>query len=71
MPRVVATWDGRELQVATEWLFSIPEDALLKHLTTDPNSPTSEEAPTDDLRVLVPRRVPLKVFPLASRMNFS
>lgn len=49
------------MQVATEWLFSIPEDALQKHLATDPNSPTSEDTPTDDLRVLVPRRVPLKV----------
>eukprot|EP00884_Botryococcus_braunii_P023346 jgi/Botrbrau1/9696/Bobra.0201s0026.1 len=48
------------IEVATEWLFSVSEEVLEKHLESDPNTPTSDTANTDDFRVLVPRRVPLK-----------
>ncbi|KAK9819719.1 hypothetical protein WJX72_001643 [[Myrmecia] bisecta] len=47
------------VEVATEWLFSVPEHVLEKHLASDPNTPTSEAEHPEDTRVLAPRRVPL------------
>ena len=49
------------LQVATEWLFSVPEHVLEKHLASDPNTPTAEAEQPEDTRILAPRRVPLLV----------
>ena len=50
------------VEVATEWLFSVPDHVLEKHLGSEPNTPvelpgTSQE----DQRVLLPRRAPLQV----------
>jgi hypothetical protein len=51
--------------VATEWLFSVPEHVLEKHLAAEPGTPTAH-APGDgpdtpeDQRVTLPRRVPLQ-----------
>ena len=50
------------VEVATEWLFSVPDHVLEKHLASEPNTPVeaTQQSP-DDTRVLVPRRVPLQV----------
>ena len=48
-------------QVATEWLFSVPDHVLEKHLASDPSTPTGEIDAPEDHRVCVPRRVPLQV----------
>ena len=48
-------------QVATEWLFSVPEHVLERHLAPDPNTPTGEADGGEAARVLLPRRVPLQV----------
>lgn len=48
-------------QVATEWLFSVPDHVLEKHLASDPSTPTGEVDAPEDHRVCVPRRVPLQV----------
>lgn len=50
-------------QVATEWLYSVPEHVLEKHLGNEPSTPTSEaeQQLEDSRRSLVPRRVPLQV----------
>ena len=47
-------------QVATEWLFSVPEHVLERHLAPDPNTPTGEADGGEAARVLLPRRVPLQ-----------
>lgn len=54
---------GVLLQVATEWLYSVPEHVLDKHLGNEPSTPTQEaEAPPEDpRRCTVPKRVPLQV----------
>ena len=49
------------LQVATEWLFSVPDHILHKHLASDPNTPVAEVSTPEDHRVYAPRRVPLQV----------
>ncbi len=49
------------LQVATEWLFSVPDHILHKHLASDPNTPVAEVSTPEDHRVFAPRRVPLQV----------
>ena len=50
------------MQVATEWLFSVPEQVLEKHLGSDPNTPTAEGDSTDDSRrSFAPRRSTLNV----------
>lgn len=49
------------VQVATEWLFSVPDHVLEKHLASDPSTPTGEVDAAEDHRVCVPRRVPLQV----------
>lgn len=51
------------VQVATEWLFSVPDTVLEKHLASDPNTPTGEvgEDKKEEARVLLPRRVALQV----------
>ena len=50
------------VQVATEWLFSVPEAVLEKHLGSDPNTPTAEGDSTDDSRrSYAPRRSTLNV----------
>ena len=50
------------LQVATEWLYSVPEHLLDKHLGNEPSTPTTEieQQPEDPRRSLTPRRVPLQ-----------
>ena len=50
------------VEVATEWLFSVPDHVLEKHLASEPNTPVeaAQQSP-EDTRVLVPRRVPLQV----------
>lgn len=48
-------------QVATEWLFSVPDHVLEKHLASDPSTPTGELDAPEDHRVCMPRRVPLQV----------
>ena len=53
------------VQVATEWLFSVPQDVLDKHVSSDPNTPTHDEdrhqeKPVEEKRVTAPRRVPLQ-----------
>ena len=48
-------------QVATEWLFSVPDHILEKHLGSDPNTPTGEVDLEEDNRILAPRRVTLQV----------
>lgn len=49
--------------MATEWLFSVPEHVLEKHLAADPGTPTNGADPDspEDHRVTLPRRVPLQV----------
>ena len=47
--------------MATEWLFSVPEHVLEKHLASDPATPTGELDTPEDHRVALPRRVPLQV----------
>lgn len=51
------------MQVATEWLYSVPEHLLDKHLGNEPITPTTEQEqqPEDSKRSLIPRRVPLQV----------
>ena len=49
------------LQVATEWLFSVPDHILHKHLASDPNTPVAEVSTPEDHRVCAPRRVALQV----------
>ncbi len=61
---------ARPRQVATEWLFSVPEHVLERHLAPDPNTPTGE-ADGGDARVLLPRRVPLQVLHLAQAARRS
>ncbi|KAK9818463.1 hypothetical protein WJX74_005654 [Apatococcus lobatus] len=53
------------VEVATEWLFSVPQDVLDKHVSSDPNTPTHDEdkhqeKPAEEKRVTAPRRVPLQ-----------
>lgn len=50
------------VEVATEWLFSVPDHVLEKHLASEPNTPVeaTQQSP-EDTRVLVPRRVPMQV----------
>ncbi|KAK9909040.1 hypothetical protein WJX75_006403 [Coccomyxa subellipsoidea] len=48
------------VEVATEWLFSVPDHVLEKHLASDPSTPTGEVDAAEDHRVCVPRRVPLQ-----------
>ena len=50
-------------QVATEWLYSVPEHVLEKHLGNEPSTPTheAEQQSDDPRRSLIPRRVPLQV----------
>ncbi len=49
------------MQVATEWLFSVPDHILHKHLASDPNTPVAEVSTPEDHRVCGPRRIPLQV----------
>jgi hypothetical protein len=50
------------VEVATEWLFSVPQDVLEIHLAGEPGTPQEEMgAVHDDGRVLVPKRVALQV----------
>ena len=50
------------VEVATEWLFSVPDHVLEKHLASEPNTPVeAAQQNPEDTRVLVPRRVPLQV----------
>ena len=66
MPCILHELCHIHLQVATEWLFSVPQDVLEKHVSSDPNTPTHDEErhhekPVEEKRVLAPRRVPLTV----------
>ena len=50
------------LQVATEWLFSVPEHVLEKHLGSDPSTPTADADTSDEVkRSYAPRRSTLNV----------
>ena len=50
------------VEVATEWLFSVPDHVLEKHLASEPNTPVEAAAQNpEDHRVTLPRRVPLQV----------
>ena len=50
------------VEVATEWLFSVPDHVLEKHLASEPNTPVeATQQNSEDTRVLLPRRVPLQV----------
>lgn len=50
------------VEVATEWLFSVPDHVLEKHLASEPNTPVEAAALNpEDHRVTLPRRVPLQV----------
>ena len=50
------------VEVATEWLFSVPHDVLETHLAGEPGTPQEEaSAAHDDGRVLAPKRVALQV----------
>jgi len=50
------------VEVATEWLFSVPDHVLEKHLASEPNTPVeAAQQNPEDTRVLLPRRVPLQV----------
>ena len=50
------------VEVATEWLFSVPDHVLEKHLASEPNTPVEAAAQNpEDHRVMLPRRVPLQV----------
>ena len=52
------------LQVATEWLFSVPEHVLEKHLGSDPSTPTADADTSDEVkRSYAPRRSTLNVSP--------
>ena len=54
------------VEVATEWLFSVPDHVLEKHLASEPNTPVeAAQQNPEDTRVLLPRRVPLQVGRLA------
>ena len=49
-------------QVATEWLFSVPDHVLEKHLGSDPNTPTADTDSADEARrSYAPRRSTLNV----------
>lgn len=49
-------------QVATEWLFSVPDHVLERHLSSDPSTPTAGgDDSAEDHRISAPRRVPLQV----------
>ncbi|KAL4443784.1 hypothetical protein ABPG75_011521 [Micractinium tetrahymenae] len=49
------------VEVATEWLFSVPQDVLETHLAGEPGTPKEEVgAVHEDDRVLVPKRVALQ-----------
>lgn len=50
------------VEVATEWLFSVPQEVLDTHLAGEPGTPQEEMgAVHEDERVLVPKRVALQV----------
>lgn len=50
------------VEVATEWLFSVPQDVLETHLAGEPGTPQEDMgAMHEDDRVLAPKRVPLQV----------
>ena len=50
------------VEVAAEWLFSVPQDVLETHLAGEPGTPQEElGAVHEDDRVLVPKRVALQV----------
>ena len=50
------------VEVATEWLFSVPDHVLEKHLGSEPNTPVELQVTSqEDQRVLLPRRAPLQV----------
>lgn len=50
------------VEVAAEWLFSVPDHVLEKHLASEPNTPVEAAAQNpEDHRVMLPRRVPLQV----------
>lgn len=61
------------VEVATEWLFSVPDHVLEKHLASEPNTPVEAAAQNpEDHRVMLPRRVPLQVCshsPFAERIQ--
>ena len=49
------------VEVATEWLFSVPQDVLETHLAGEPGTPQEEVgAVHEDDRVLAPKRVALQ-----------
>lgn len=51
------------VEVATEWLFSVPQDVLETHLAGEPGTPQEDMGTMhEDDRVLVPKRVPLQVW---------
>ena len=56
------------VQVATEWLYSVPDHILDRHLAADPSTPKTTTsvgaAAIDRNRALVPGRVPLQVWTL-------
>ena len=58
------------VQVATEWLYSVPDHILDRHLAADPSTPKTTTsvgaAAIDRNRALVPGRVPLQVWTLVS-----
>ena len=48
--------------MATEWLFSVPEHVLEKHLGSDPSTPTADADTSDEVkRSYAPRRSTLNV----------
>ena len=49
------------VEVAAEWLFSVPDHVLEKHLASEPNTPVEAAQNPEDHRVMLPRRVPLQV----------
>ena len=58
------------VEVATEWLFSVPDHVLEKHLASEPNTPVeAAQQNPEDTRVLLPRRVPLQVCKIACRLS--
>jgi ubiquitin-protein ligase E3 A len=49
------------VEVATEWLFSVPQDVLETHLAGEPGTPQEDMGTMhEDDRVLAPKRVPLQ-----------
>ncbi|KAL3132600.1 hypothetical protein ABBQ32_009129 [Trebouxia sp. C0010 RCD-2024] len=48
------------VEVAAEWLFSVPDHVLEKHLASEPNTPVEAAQNPEDHRVMLPRRVPLQ-----------